>query len=63
MPKILDFLVKAFLVLLPFSVFLSVFFSHKLGVPGANSAKELLLLLIAGTVAFGYWKNRRFPEF
>ncbi len=47
MPKILDFFVKAFLVLLPFSVFLSVFFSHKLGIPGMNYAKELLLLSIA----------------
>lgn len=47
MPKILDLLVKAFFVFLPFSVFLSVFFTHKLGIPGVNYVKELLLLGIA----------------
>lgn len=35
----------ALIVFLPWSVFISVFLTHGLGVPGASFIKELLLIL------------------
>jgi hypothetical protein len=63
MPKYLSLLTKAFLVFLPWSVLFSVFFQHKLGVPGASFVKELLLLGIAGTIAYSYFRQRKLPKF
>lgn len=62
MQKLLDLLVKSFLVFLPFSVFASVFLSFKVGIPGVNYVKELLLLAIAGTVAYAYFRDKRWPS-
>lgn len=62
MPKILDLLVKSFLVFLPFSVFASVFLSFKVGIPGINYVKELLLLAIAGAVGYAYFREKRWPS-
>lgn len=62
MPKILDLLVKSFLVFLPFSVFASVFLSFKVGIPGVNYVKELLLLAIAGVAGYAYFRDKKWPE-
>lgn len=61
MPKILDLLTKTFLAFLPFSVFAAVFLSFKLGIPGVNYVKELLLLAIAGIVGYSYYRDRKWP--
>ncbi len=63
MSKILDLLAKSFLVFLPFSVFATVFLSFKLGIPGVNYLKEILLVAIAGAVGYSYYRDRKWPEF
>lgn len=63
MPRILDLLAKSLLAFLPFSVLFAVFFGHKLGIPGMNYVKEILLAGFCAAVAFAYWKNRVRPRF
>ena len=61
--KILSLLVKAFLSFLPWSVLFSVFFQFKLHVPGVSFLKEILLLAIAATAAWEYYRQKRRPDF
>lgn len=63
MSRVLDLLAKSLLAILPFSVFIAVFFTHRIGIPGTNYLKELLLVAFAGLVAFSYWKYRVRPKF
>ncbi len=45
--NIFDWIIRIFLVFIPFSSFISVFFVYKLGIPGVPFIKEILIFLAA----------------
>ncbi len=51
---IFDFAVRFFLVFIPFSSFLSVFFTHKIGIFGASYIKEGILLVAWLSLIYTY---------
>lgn len=56
---IFDYVVRFFLVFIPFSSFVSVFLVHKIGIPGASFIKELLLV-IAGLALISFYIRNYF---
>ncbi len=59
----LSFAVKAFLAFLPWSVLVSVFLGHKIGIPGASLLKEAFLFSLAAAVVGKYAARRAWPTF
>lgn len=57
-----DRLTRLLIVVLPFHVLISVFFGFKLGIPGVSLYKEIILLVLAGTLAYDYLRRRAWPR-
>ncbi len=60
--NIFDKLIQAFLIFIPWSAFVWVFLVYKIGIPGANFFKEILLLAIIGLLLFllyNKWKQTK----
>lgn len=60
--SLFDRIFRFFIAVLPWSVFLAVFLQFKLGVPGAGLFKEIILMILGGTLVYEYWKNRELPK-
>ncbi len=58
-----DRIFRIFLSILPWSVLFSVFFGSKLAIPGVNYFKEIFLILLLATLAWDYFKQKKFPKF
>jgi len=56
---IFDYLVRAFLCVLPFHVILSVFLQHKIGITFFSVYKEVLLVISAGVLAWYYFRQKK----
>ncbi|MDD4530788.1 MAG: hypothetical protein PHO80_04555, partial [Candidatus Gracilibacteria bacterium] len=58
-----DILTKILLILLPFHVFISVFFEFKIGMSFFPLYKELILVLLSLSLARNFYKNNSRPKF
>ncbi len=55
--SIFDIAIRFFLVFIPFSSFISVFFVHKLGISGASFIKEAVLVIAGLALLYTYIKS------
>ncbi len=55
--SIFDFAIRFLLVFLPFSSFLSVFLTYRLGIPGSSFIKEIILIISVLALAYTYLRS------
>jgi hypothetical protein len=58
-----DRIFRILLIILPWSVLFTVFFSNKLGIPGVSFFKEGLLLVLMAFLIWDFFKKKIFPKF
>lgn len=58
-----DRIFRILLALLPWSVLFTVFLGSKLGIPGINYFKEILLVLLFALLVWDFWKKKTLPKF
>ena len=57
-----DRLFRFFIAVLPWSVIISVFLGYKLGIPGVNYIKEVLLVVMIASVGYEYFLKKEYPK-
>lgn len=55
--SIFDLSIRFLLVFIPFSSFISVFFTYRLGIPGASFIKEIVLLIAGVALVYTYARS------
>ncbi len=57
-----DRIFRLFIIILPWSVLMSVFLGTKLGIPGVSYFKEVFLIALGGIIAYEYYKKKELPK-